>query len=1340
MKSKGLRSVSVFIILAAFLMQFCLCLTAYADDGKNGYAPSDDSTYGGGYAASSQISGVGYTTEVYDASNGLPTSDAMFLLSADDGRIWIGGYSGVICYDGTVFERMDTSGGLTSARGLFQDSQGRIWVGTNDNGVVVINGRKSTHLTVNEGLPSSSIRIFAEDEEGNVFIGTTSGLCYADTSMKLHDVPGADLSDERVLKLDTAEDGLVYGQTSGGMMFEIKDCEVTECYTGDDLGIDKITTIMASPTETGKVYIGTEESCIYYGKFGEGVSRLKCIKAPELGGSVHWLSYDCGRVWASSTSTVGFLDVNGNFNMIDDIPFNSGIEMTISDYQGNLWCASSTQGVMKLVTNNFVDVSGSSGLPEEVSNAAHLYNGDLYIGTDNGLRIIGRYGDIKKNALCDFIGSSRIRCITEDSEGSLWIATYTEDVGLICYTADGKIVQYTVDDGMPDNQVRCISFASDGSLLAGTNGGLAVIKNGKVVRTAGVDDGIVNAVFLTVAELEEGVILAGSDGDGIYVIKEDGVTRMGRDEGLTSDVVLRLIKDEERNVFWVITSNSIEVIRRGRISAVSTFPYNNNYDMYFDDKGNAWILSSYGMYCVDADEMFNDSITNYSLYTVANGLPYAITSNSFSAQASNGDLYVPGRNGVIKVSINDYYETNESLKMDIRAICCDDKQIYPDKDGVYHIPASQGRVQFSPSFIDYTLLDPTVRIFLEDGPDEGLTVHRSELNSLEYTNLPYGEYKLHLQVIDKNTGEVMQDSSFTVNKTARLYELLIIRILVVVLLVLLAGFLVWRIMRSTVIARQYEEIRNAKEDAERANSAKSRFLANMSHEIRTPINTIMGMNEMTLREDATGVPNSYFMSIMNYSFDIRNASESLLSLINDLLDISKIESGKMHLVEQEYDVQDMLRSAVSMIRVRSVESSLTFDVVVDEILPRRMYGDQVKIKQIILNFLTNAVKYTNVGGFMLSVSMEERIGDTAKLRFSVKDTGVGIKKEDMSKLFNAYERLDEEMNSAVQGTGLGLDISRRFAELMGGKLWCESEYKEGSEFIFTVDQKIIDDTPLGVFTEHDEAALKGPYIPHFIAPDADILVVDDNPTNLSIIKGLLRATRVFVTTSQNGEDALGKIRDSHFDVVFLDIIMPGMDGIELIERIRETHKELPVYALTANATESEEYYLERGFNGYLSKPVDGELLEKTIMRHLSDEMMEKLEREDPTELTELPEELLWLNETEGISVEESIKHTGSVSGAIFALRLFYDTISDNVRMIREAYDTDNLRLFAIKVHALRMSAKIIGASELENLAATLEDAAERQETDHISGNTEKLISDYEAYKQKLARLRTDDTP
>nr|MCR5755082.1 hybrid sensor histidine kinase/response regulator [Acetatifactor sp.] len=255
----------------------------------------DAMEYGGGYAATGQLAGVNYSCEIYDASNGLPTSDAVYLLCAKDGHMWIGGYSGVIRYDGTVFERLDTSNGLTSARALFEDSQGRLWAGTNDNGVVVIHNQESVHLTYKEGLPASSVRIFAEDGEGNVFIGTTSGVCYVDSTMQIHTFSDETLDKERILKMETDSTGKIYGQTSNGILFSIEHCKISEVYTSDDLRIEKPATFMLDPNNEGMIYLGTDSSTLYYGEFGAVGLRLKRISVAPLEG-IHWMSYECGRV------------------------------------------------------------------------------------------------------------------------------------------------------------------------------------------------------------------------------------------------------------------------------------------------------------------------------------------------------------------------------------------------------------------------------------------------------------------------------------------------------------------------------------------------------------------------------------------------------------------------------------------------------------------------------------------------------------------------------------------------------------------------------------------------------------------------------------------------------------------------------------------------------------------------------------------------------------------------------------------------------------------------------------------------------------------------------------
>ncbi len=1298
-------------------------------------AGAENIPMGGGYAVTGQLKNVGYAAKLYNAENGLPTSDANCIMAASDGYIWIGGYSGIIKYDGADFERLDPSNGLTSGRVIFEDSKHRIWVGTNDNGTVMLDGNERRHYTYKDGLASSSVRSISEDADGNIYIGLASGLAYVGTDMTLRQLDDERINSASVQRLVSDSKGNIFGNTRNGEIFCISSGKIISFYTSEQLGTAKITTVYADTENPGTFYFGTDQDKIYRGAFGAGISDLTMIKTGPAE-NICYITRACGRIWINSNNFAGYLDENDSFHELTNIPLNNAIEMMTPDYQGNLWFASTRQGVMKVAATNFRNVTELSGIDKTVVNAVCHYGDMIYIGTDTGLDIIDSSFSRVSNELTQLLSDVRIRCITDDGAGNLWFSTYTDSKGLICYSPEKGIKSYTTDNGLPDNGVRCAAVKSDGKLLVCTNGGLTIIYNGVIEKNIGHESGIKNTVFLTVEEGADGRIYAGSDGDGIYVIDGNKITNIGRQDGLSSDVVLRIKRDDIRNVLWIITSNSIQFMRDGVIAEAEGFPYKNNFDMFFGQNNDLWILSSYGIYRVDALDLLDGGELDYELCNSANGLPSIPTANGFSALDANGDLYIAGRSGVSAVNIYHYFEQNSTIKTVIRSFICGDEKITPDNSGTYTIKPDPGRIQIKAAILDYTLSDPIVRLYLEGGNDAGIIAPHSELTALEFTGLPYGRYTFHIQILNGNDGSVAEETTFPIIKQPKFFEMIGVRIALIVLLVLAAAFIVWRVMTNTIIRRQYEQIRVAKEEAERANSAKSRFLANMSHEIRTPINTIMGIDEMILREDATDVPEEYFNSVSNYAEDIKNASESLLSLVNDLLDMSKIESGKMHLVEQEYDTVELIRSIVSMIRVRSSQKGLSFDLDIDKTLPKRLYGDCGKIKQIVLNLLTNAVKYTEKGGFVLKITSERQEDDKTSLRISVKDTGIGIKPEDMEKLFTAYERLDEEKNSGIQGTGLGLDISRRFAELMGGRLWCESVYGEGSEFILTFAQKIVDSENIGKFTEHSEERRKGAYVAMFTAPDAKVLVTDDNPMNLNVIKGLLKATKVQVTTADSGEQCLELLKGQSFNIVFLDHMMPGMDGLETVAHIREDHPDLPVYALTANITAGgDDFYKSKGFNGYLSKPIDSPTLERTIMEHLPPEMIEKpAQNEDTAEPEELPDNMLWLNDVEGISVPEGISNSGGVSSFLFSLKMFVDTMDDNSRVIEDAYNSCDIRLYTVKVHALKSSARIIGASGLSELAQELENAGSNEDMAFIDANTEKLLSDYRAYRQKLSRL------
>ena len=393
-----------------------------------------------------------------------------------------------------------------------------------------------------------------------------------------------------------------------------------------------------------------------------------------------------------------------------------------------------------------------------------------------------------------------------------------------------------------------------------------------------------------------------------------------------------------------------------------------------------------------------------------------------------------------------------------------------------------------------------------------------------------------------------------------------------------------------------------KQELEEANHAKSRFLAHMSHEIRTPINSIIGFNEMILRESREA-------PIAEYASDVKSAANVLLALVNNILDFSKIEAGKMCLVEGEYSLKDLMNDAVCLITDRARKKGLQLNLVYDSRLPSRLYGDSDRLRQILLNLLSNAVKYTKEGSVTLQISGEVK-GDVVQILFSVKDTGIGIKEEDMKHLFEEFERLEENRNRHIEGTGLGVNITVELLKLMNSQLKVQSVYNEGSEFSFAVTQKIIDGTPLG---EETSSKPKGKTpektnVKPFTARDVRILVVDDNDMNRKVLRHLLKGTLIELDDVNSGKACLDMVKEHRYDVILLDHMMPEMDGIETLEQLFIMDKfradQTPVIALTANAIKgAEEMYLEHGFDDYLSKPVLPEKLYETLRKYISPEKL-----------------------------------------------------------------------------------------------------------------------------------------
>ncbi|MGN0328704.1 MAG: response regulator [Lachnospira sp.] len=566
------------------------------------------------------------------------------------------------------------------------------------------------------------------------------------------------------------------------------------------------------------------------------------------------------------------------------------------------------------------------------------------------------------------------------------------------------------------------------------------------------------------------------------------------------------------------------------------------------------------------------------------------------------------------------------------------------------------------------------------------------------------------------------------------------------------------IISSIVAFRGVITMDKEKQEAIAASRAKARFLANMSHEIRTPINAVLGMDEMILRESTEN-------KIQEYALNIQRAGNNLLSIVNEILDMSKVESGKIEIVNENYNFSNLISDVVNMVELKAKDKNLEFNVNINSKLPSSLYGDSLKIKQILVNLLNNAVKYTNEGSINFTVD-----GGTFEnqviLFFTVRDTGIGIKEEDMPKLFAEFERIDENANRYVEGTGLGMAITRRLLELMGSTLEVESSYGVGSTFRFRLCQEVVDVQPIGDIEEKSKG--ENPQYEHkvlFTAPEAQVLVVDDNIVNLKVFSSLLSETKINVDTADSGKNCISYVRLKHYDVIFLDHMMPEMDGIETLKRLKNMDdskcKDTPIIVLTANAVAgAREMYLDAGFDDFLSKPIIPDKLENMVFKYLKDELVHKEEIIIEREVDNAPEtntrsekddkSSMELPEIEGLDWTLARSHMSddnmlmeivnnffvSLESEADYLKKRYEEIFENGTVTIEDVEKDenlknSLDNYRIKVHAMKSSANLIGLAFLGYMARTLEYAARDGKLEVIRVMTEEFLSDWLSYKEKL---------
>ena len=550
---------------------------------------------------------------------------------------------------------------------------------------------------------------------------------------------------------------------------------------------------------------------------------------------------------------------------------------------------------------------------------------------------------------------------------------------------------------------------------------------------------------------------------------------------------------------------------------------------------------------------------------------------------------------------------------------------------------------------------------------------------------------------------------------------------------LIQGYMM-TIVDVTKIIEQNHLMKRLVLQTEDANRAKTNFVSNMSHEIRTPMNSIVGITEILLRSRHSPKEQEYLLNI-------QSSGRVLLTIINDVLDCSKMEAGKMQLFDEPYDTCSLFHDLRISMENRIGHSGLELIYDIDQDIPCKLKGDMGRIRQVIINLVNNAIKYTEKGSVRFSVHVRQKNTDKVMLYYEVADTGIGIRKEDQKILFDAFQRVEMDRNRYVEGTGLGLTISQNLVNMMGGVIEVESEYGKGSRFFFTIEQTIIDPTPVSAVnyngqkdnvTEKEAECL-------FIAPEAHILLVDDNELNLVVAKELLKPLRMQIDTAENGLQAVKMVRGSQYDLVLMDHMMPVMDGIEAAKAIRalpeDKYQKLPIIALTANAmVDARKEFLNAGMNGFVAKPIDfaricNQLklwLPKDLVRDVPKEEAKKLLADDLSDREIQPEDPQM-----GFSFEEGVKHCGSKAALMKTIRIFYRTIDSKADKIEQCLKEGLISDYVVEVHALKSSALLIGAVPLSEAAKELEGYGKQGKTELLEEKTPDLLAMYRDFKDIL---------